>query len=142
MTSPPNSYKIRPATLPDLPFLSTIVPRSFHPTNPYIRKLFPDTPLLRQWWTDIWTSKLQTPATSHVLTVEETPNPNPNPNDKKEDTTTTTTNPKSLGILSMQLFTPSQTGAGLYTAFAPTTDHDLIHLANDLAELMREVRSS
>ena len=122
MTSPTNPFKIRPATPSDLPSLSTIVPRSFHPTNPYIQKLFPDTPLLQQWWTEIWTTKFQTPATSHVLTVEPS-NPNPNPNNNENDTTTTNKS-KSLGILSMQLFAPSQSGAGLYTTFPPTPDHD------------------
>jgi GNAT superfamily N-acetyltransferase len=123
MTSPTNPFTVRPAILSDIPSLSTIVPRSFHPTNPYIQKLFPDTPLLAQWWTEIWISKLQTQAASYVLTVEYT-NPNPNPNDQKD----TTTN-KSLGILSLQLFPPSQPGpsqpdAGLYTTFPPTPDHD------------------
>jgi GNAT superfamily N-acetyltransferase len=116
-----SSFTTRPATTSDVPSLSTIVPRSFHPTNPYIQKLFPDTPLLQQWWTAIWESKLQTPATSHILTVESN-NPNPNPNYSNETTNTATT--KSLGILSLQLFTPSQTGAGLYTTFPPTPDHD------------------
>jgi GNAT superfamily N-acetyltransferase len=118
MTS--SSFIIRPTTSTDIPSLSTIVPRSFHPTNPYIQKLFPNTPLLEQWWTAIWKTKLETPATSHVLTVESI-NPNPNPNNSKEITNNKN---KSLGILSLQLFTSSQSGAGLYNDFAPTSDHD------------------
>jgi GNAT superfamily N-acetyltransferase len=123
------SFKFRPATPSDLPSVSTIVPRSFHPTNPYIQNLFPDTPLVQQWWTEIWETKLQTPETSHILTAEETTtttthNPNPNPNNKKHSNHPTNNNPKSLGILSMQLLKPSEPGAGLYTTFSPTSDHD------------------
>ena len=139
MTSPTNPFKIRPATPSDLPSLSTIVPRSFHPTNPYIQKLFPDTPLLQQWWTEIWTTKFQTPATSHVLTVEPS-NPNPNPNNNENDTTTTNKS-KSLGILSMQLFAPSQSGAGLYTTFPPTPDHDA-QAYHDVASNLAKARET
>jgi GNAT superfamily N-acetyltransferase len=135
------SSTVRPATPSDLPSLSTIVPRSFHPTNPYIRNLFPDTPLLRQWWTDIWTAKCQTPETSHLLTVEESLNPNPNPNSANNNHISTTTPPKSLGILSLQLFTPSQTGAGLYTTFAPTPDHDA-EAYHDVASSLASARES
>ena len=139
MTSPTHPFTIRPATPPDLPSLSTIVPRSFHPTNPYIQKLFPDTPLLQQWWTEIWTTKFQTPATSHVLTVEPS-NPNPNPNNNENDTTTTNKS-KSLGILSMQLFAPSQSGAGLYTTFPPTPDHDA-QAYHDVASNLAKARET
>lgn len=121
MSSPTQDFRVRPATPYDLLSLSTIVPRSFHPTNPYIQRLFPNTPAVQKWWQEIWTTKLQTPTTSHLLTVEST-NPNPNPNNDANDTNITTN--KSLGILSMQLFAPTQTGAGLYTTFTPTPDHD------------------
>lgn len=124
MTFATEPFSICSATLFDISSLSTIVPRSFHPTNPYIQKLFPDTPSLQQWWKEIWISKLQTPATSYVLTVG-CNNPNPNPTNEQNSTNNPhTSNETSLGILSMQLFAPYQTGAGLYTTFLPTPDHD------------------
>lgn len=39
MESPTKSFTVRQATLDDIPSLTTIVPRSFHPTNPYILKV-------------------------------------------------------------------------------------------------------
>jgi GNAT superfamily N-acetyltransferase len=60
----------------------------------------------------------------------ESPNHNPNPNNQNANDITNPNNPptpstnKSLGILSLQLFTPSTRGAGLYTTFPPTPHHD------------------
>ncbi|GAB1734647.1 hypothetical protein NU195Hw_g9484t1, partial [Hortaea werneckii] len=47
---------------PHLDSLQTIVPRAFHPTNPYIRKVFPDTPLIRQWWRANFAKQIANPA--------------------------------------------------------------------------------
>ncbi|KAM0707412.1 hypothetical protein Q7P35_004057 [Cladosporium inversicolor] len=107
MASPPKSFTVRQATFDDIPSLTTIVPRSFHPTNPYILKLLPNTPTLRTWWTTIFTSKLSSPSTSHLLTVFSTDNPSHSP-----------------GVLSLQLLSPSDQGAGFWSAFPPTPDHD------------------
>ena len=35
----------------DLPELSTLFARSFHPNSPYMRQAIPDTPITRAWWT-------------------------------------------------------------------------------------------
>lgn len=103
----PTPYTVQPATSSNLPSLETIVPRAFHPTNPYITKLFPDTHNVRSWWTQIFSSKISSPKSSHLLTVTSTADP-------------TTT----LGVLSMQLFGPTEQGAGFYSTFGPTPDHD------------------
>ena len=140
MASQTRTFDVRQATAADVLSLATIVPRSFHPTNPYIQSLFPNTPLVQQWWTEIWTTKLQTPATSHVLTVEPN-NPNPNTNKKRKDTQDDTPANKSLGILSMQLFSPSDLGAGLYTTFFPTPDHEA-QAYHDVAFSMANAREA
>lgn len=106
MPSSQPAYTVRHATTDDIPSLTTIVPRAFHPTNPYILKLFPNTPALQQWWSNIFASKISNPKTSHLLTA------------CSSETT------DSLGLLSMQHFSPTDTGAGLYTSFPPTPDHD------------------
>lgn len=104
----PSSYTVQPATSANLPSLETIVPRAFHPTNPYITKLFPDTPNVRSWWTQIFSSKIASPETSHLLTVTSPSDP-----------------ATALGVLSMQLFAPTEQGAGFYSTFFPTSDHDV-----------------
>jgi GNAT superfamily N-acetyltransferase len=41
---------IREAELSDLDDLSTLFQRSFHPKSPYMRRTFPDSRGMRQWW--------------------------------------------------------------------------------------------
>lgn len=106
MTRPP-PYTVQRATTSNLPSLETIVPRAFHPTNRYITKLFPDTARVRSWWNHIFSSKVASPKISHLLTV------------------TSPSDPATIfGVLSMQLFGPAERGAGFYSTFAPTPDHD------------------
>lgn len=149
---PQPTYTVRRATLADLPTLSTIVPRSFHPTNAYIRTLFPDTPLLQKWWTEIFTSKIlqPEPKISHLLTITQSNTPTtiksnyetePEP---KNQTSNETSTPPTLGILSLQFFPPSTPGAGLYTTFPPTCDHDSASydaVATSLASAREELMS-
>ena len=138
MESSETSFTVHHVTSDDIPSLTTIVPRSFHPTNPYILKvsqfqlystpavlpyrfsrpstrqvlippkLLPNTPSVRQWWTEIFTSKLlDSPTTSHLLTAASSNSPS-----------------ESLGVLSLQMLGPSDYGAGLWSTFSPTPDHD------------------
>ena len=138
MESSERSFTVHHATLDDIASLTTIVPRSFHPTNPYILKvsrlqlyptlailpysysrpstrqvltppkLLPNTPSVRQWWSEIFTSKvLDSPTTSHLLTAASSNSPS-----------------ESIGVLSMQLIGPSDRGAGFWSTFSPTPDHD------------------
>lgn len=52
---------IRPAIPSDLPSLTTIVPRAFHPRNAYIKKCHPDTPAVRAWWWKIFAEEIAEP---------------------------------------------------------------------------------
>lgn len=65
MSNPPPQPKppiqIRPAIPSDLPSLTTIVPRAFHPRNAYIKKCHPDTPAVRAWWWKIFAEEIAEP---------------------------------------------------------------------------------
>jgi len=50
----------------DIDSLKTIVARSFHPVNPYIRACFPDTPAVSKWWFNLFEGCRKDPS-SHVL---------------------------------------------------------------------------
>jgi ribosomal protein S18 acetylase RimI-like enzyme len=109
---PPPNFTIRQATLDDLSSLTTIVPRSFHPTNPYIRALAPDTPTIRQWWREVFTSELATPETSHLLVAVAATEDKGKPSE-------------TLGVLSMQLLNSREPGAGFWSTVPPTADHNI-----------------
>ncbi|KXS95158.1 hypothetical protein AC579_405 [Pseudocercospora musae] len=59
------------ATEVDLPSLSTIVQRSFHKTNTYFRTTFPDTPLMRKWFKDLFQDAIQDPEYQLLVVREE-----------------------------------------------------------------------
>jgi GNAT superfamily N-acetyltransferase len=122
MTVPTPLFIILPATTHHLPSLTTIVPQSFHPTNPYILALLPNTPTIRAWWTTIFTPKIQSPATSHLLTATSATNPSP-----------------VLGILSMQLLGAEEHGVAFWSDLTPTADHDIAAYA-DVAQGLSEAR--
>ncbi|KAI7182834.1 hypothetical protein KC343_g5114 [Hortaea werneckii] len=86
--------------------LQTIVPRAFHPTNPYIRKVFPDTPLIRQWWRSNFAKQLANPACAVLVVV-----------DPCSETTV-------KGLLTLKRMEASEHGSGSWTANALTPDHD------------------
>lgn len=58
---PKPPIQIRPAIPSDLPSLTTIVPRAFHPRNAYIKKCHPDTPAVRAWWWKIFAEEIAEP---------------------------------------------------------------------------------
>jgi ribosomal protein S18 acetylase RimI-like enzyme len=123
---PPPNFTIRPATLDDLSSLTTIVPRSFHPTNPYIRALAPDTPTIRQWWREVFTSELATPETSHLLVAVAATEDKGKPSE-------------TLGVLSMQLLKTREPGAGFWSTVPPTADHDIAAYA-EIASSISDAR--
>ncbi|KAI7283383.1 hypothetical protein KC345_g3017 [Hortaea werneckii] len=93
---------------PHLDSLQTIVPRAFHPTNPYIRKVFPDTPLIRQWWRINFAQQIANPACKVLVVV-----------DPSDETTI-------RGLLTMKQMEPAEHGSGSWTANALTPDHDQV----------------
>lgn len=103
--APRCTFDVVEASEPDVPSLSTIVPRSFHPVNPYIKKCFPDTPSLRAWWSRIFFDETKDPN-CHVLTCID------------PDTGT------AIGILTLRLIGPDEKGSGFWSMYDVTPDHD------------------
>ncbi|KAK5124679.1 hypothetical protein LTR85_001392 [Meristemomyces frigidus] len=95
------------AELSNVASLSTIVPRSFHPVNPYIKKVFPNTALIRQWWSTIFSDEIQDPSCKVLTAVD------------PDDGTT-------IGVLTLRLLGPNDRGSGFWTMYDLTEDHDKI----------------
>ena len=89
----------------DIDSLTTIVPRSFHPVNPYIKQALPDTPLVRKWWAQVFEYERNEPN-CHVLVAL----------DPATD--------KDIGILLLRLMGAHEEGAGVWTNYELSEDHD------------------
>lgn len=89
----------------DLDSLTTIVTRSFHPVNPYIKRALPDTPELRAWWSRIFEDEMREES-CHVLVAL----------DSKTN--------KDIGVLTLRLLAPNDKGAGFWTMYPLTQDHE------------------
>ena len=93
-----DQFEVIEARPSDIESLTTILARSFHPVNPYIRKTLPDTPAVRTWWRQLLEDQRQNPD-CHLLTAA--------------DTATET----SIGILVLRLLGADERGAGFWTKF-------------------------
>lgn len=101
-----NDILIREAT-PDLvPSLTTIVPRAFHPTNEFHRKVFPNTEANRQWWTRAFTDEIQSPN-CNVLTAVDSNASEP-----------------AIGLLCLRLLAASEATQGFWHFYSLSPDHD------------------
>lgn len=58
---------LRVATYADLGELSTLFARSFHPVSPYMRRLFPDTTLMRSWWKQVFAHAIADPEVTLMV---------------------------------------------------------------------------
>ncbi|KAF2774284.1 hypothetical protein EJ03DRAFT_3964 [Teratosphaeria nubilosa] len=101
-------FRVEDASISDLDSLSTILARSFHPVNPYIKETIPDTPATRTWWKAVFKNSIEYPK-SHVLIAV--------------DTTSASTPRKALGILMFRLMAFDEPGRGLWASVPPTSDH-------------------
>ncbi|KAK3113254.1 hypothetical protein LTR53_009622 [Teratosphaeriaceae sp. CCFEE 6253] len=104
-TRPPADVPVTEASQADASTLCTIVPRAFHPVNPYIKKTMPDTPDMRSWWSRIFTDEIND-KNAHLLAAVD-------PNSGT-----------AVGILSMRRMTAQQKGAGAWSMYSLTPDHD------------------
>ena len=98
MAEQENSIVIREAIHSDLPSLTTVVPRSFHPVNPFIEACFPDTPLIREYWTRVFGDETVSEK-CHLLTAF--------------DSSTNT----AVGVLCLRLLQSEDRGAGIWTEY-------------------------
>ncbi|KAK3681171.1 3'-5'-exoribonuclease [Vermiconidia calcicola] len=100
---------ITEATQNEVLSMSTLEARAFHPVNPYHRKCFPDTPLVRQWWCSIFESEVEDPTCYPLIAV---------------DTQATDDSKRAVGVLLLRRFERGQKGGGSFTSFPLTDDHD------------------
>ena len=100
-----NEITVIEARQSDVTSLTTIVARSFYPVNPYIKQTFPDTPTIRAWWSRIFQNVINS-SSCHVLAAID------------PDTD------KDIGILILRLLGPDERGAGFWTMYDWTEDHD------------------
>lgn len=75
--------------------LSTIVARSFHPVNAYIRSVWPDTAAIRQYWINLFRKEIDSPNAHTLVLVEE----------KTNDV---------LGVLALRLMAEDERGSGMW----------------------------
>ncbi|KAK3052008.1 hypothetical protein LTR09_006962 [Extremus antarcticus] len=106
-----STHHILPIRDSDIPALTTILARSFHPTNPYIKATLPDTPAVREWWREIFQNCLAD-TRWHVLVASPAATPSGS------------TDEEAIGVLILRLMQPHELGSGLWTAFPRTREHD------------------
>ncbi|KAK4897388.1 hypothetical protein LTR27_004908 [Elasticomyces elasticus] len=104
--SQPAQFDVIEASEANVPSLSTIVARAFHPSNAYIKKVLPDTPALAGWWSKIFADEIKDASTHLLIAV-----------DPDNDT--------AVGLLSLRRMEAAEKGAGTWGLYELTPDHDV-----------------
>lgn len=99
------SVQVIGARKSDIKSLTTIVPRAFHPINPYVKKALPDTPLLRAYWAHIFKEEIDDISCHPLIAADPTTD-------------------EVIGVLTLRLCGPDYHGSGFWTDYAWTSDHD------------------
>ncbi|KAF2717707.1 hypothetical protein K431DRAFT_288317 [Polychaeton citri CBS 116435] len=107
---------VREATLEDLPTLETILPRSFHLVNPYIKKCFPDTAIMRSWWSLVFSEEIKSEQGRIFAAFVPT----------ADIAGPSQLSPESIGVLCVRLMAADERSNGVYDAAPFTTDHDRV----------------
>lgn len=118
---------INGATTAQLLSLATILPRSFHPVNAYMRKCFPDTPSVRAWWIKNFAEAIHDPA-SHVLVAL---NPNGDLDGDKS----------VVGIICFRIMSATEKGAGMWSKTPPSAQDGVeLDMYRSVTDFMTEGR--
>lgn len=104
----PIAVTVQEASPTSVPSLTTIVPRAFHPTNEFHRKVFPDTPLNRAWWSRAFLDEIQSPN-CHLLTALDS---------------AATSELSAVGLLCLRLLAPSEPTTGFWHFYPLSLDHN------------------
>lgn len=88
----------------DLDSLTTILPRAFHPVNPYQRVAQPDTPTIRKWWYKVFQDEIDDPSCHPIVAINQVTD-------------------KDIGILTLRRFEPGEKGSGFWSMYPLTPDH-------------------
>nr|POE48987.1 hypothetical protein CFP56_32139 [Quercus suber] len=109
----PQLQSVMEATVEDLDTLSTILARSFHNKNPYIRQCFPDTSMMRRWWSLAFSAGLRD-LNTHILTIRD------------GKSSSISIRPPTIGVLVCRLMGAQETGKGFFedATIRPDDDHD------------------
>ncbi|KAF2095282.1 acyl-CoA N-acyltransferase [Rhizodiscina lignyota] len=54
----------------DLPALVNVFAKSFHPVSPFMRRAFPDTPIMREWWKKVHTFAIDDPDVRLLIVTD------------------------------------------------------------------------
>lgn len=65
-----STLAVQPVASTDLPELTTIFTKSFHPVSSYMRQAIPDTALTRRWWNDVNEVALNDPEVRLIKAVD------------------------------------------------------------------------
>lgn len=104
----------------DLESLTTILPRAFHPVNPYQRVAQPDTPAVRKWWYRIFEDEINDKSCHPIVAINRTTD-------------------KDVGILTLRRFEAGEKGAGFWSMYPLTEDHSK-DMCNAFIDTMTEWR--
>jgi ribosomal protein S18 acetylase RimI-like enzyme len=117
-------FHIREATLADLEgehSLLTILPRAFHPINPYMKSVIPDTPKVRDWWLKIFGYCINNEGYQVLIATTTTAEPTGN-----EAQAVKHDHDEVIGVLLLHYVDSSNESAkeNCWTLYPPTSDHD------------------
>ncbi|KAK5171226.1 uncharacterized protein LTR77_004370 [Saxophila tyrrhenica] len=117
---------IREAVTADIDSMTMIIPRAYD-ADAFLNFIFPDTPTIRDWWTKVYTSAIQSPAYTILVAVEEA---------------------TVIGVLTLHLYRPENAHLGkrdgICTLVPLTDDHHqelkkaLVEQASDRQKILQE----
>lgn len=105
----PKEITICEAPLSSIPSLETIVPRAFHPTNEFHRRVFPDTPANRAWWARAFIDEHESPS-CHLLTAL--------------DSNASDSSVSAVGLLCLRFLASEEPTRGFWDLYPISPDHD------------------
>jgi GNAT superfamily N-acetyltransferase len=115
------NISVQEATTSEIDSMTTILARSFHPVNPFITKVYPDTPLMRGWFTTMYNDEINNIGISHPIVAI--------------DTTTGSV----VGILALRLMGADERGSGMWTNRSLCDDHQA-EMHKDMCDSMTSHR--
>lgn len=128
--SSPKEIQILEAPLSAVPSLTTMDARAFHPINEFHKRLFPDTPLNRAWWSRAFEDEINSPD-CHVLAAID-------PSAIRSTSTLASPDTSAVGILTLRLLQPSSPTVGFWTFCERTPDMDKV-LFDKCIESMKDL---
>lgn len=104
-TGKTSNISIKEATASEIDSMTTILARSFHPVNPFITKVYPDTTLMRDWFATLYNDEINNSGISYPLVAI--------------DTTTNSV----VAILALRQMRADERGSGMWTNRSLCEDH-------------------